>query len=140
MANQIPLITTLVSAVFTALLAWQYTHRRKRYQLIWTLALALYGLTAFMEYLANPDVLGPSLLLVKFYYSGTGPMVGLLGAGVLYLLASKRLSDIYLALVVALSIIVVVSTVSAQIPSAEIQSAFNAGLPQGFRAVVRSYP
>jgi hypothetical protein len=140
MANHIPLITTLVSAVFTALLVWQYAHRRKRHQLIWAVALALYGLTAFMEYLANPDILGPSLPLIKLYYSGTGPMVGLLGGGVLYLLASKRLSDIYLALVVALSVTVVVSTVAAQIPSVEIESAFNAGLPQGFRTVVMEFP
>ena len=140
MANHIPLITTLVSAVFTALLLWQYAHRKKRHQLIWTVALALYGLTAFMEYLANPDILGPSLPLIKLYYSGTGPMVGLLGAGVVYLLASKRWSDIYLALVVVLSALVVVSTVSAQIPSAEIQAAFNAGLPQGFRLIVQKLP
>ena len=104
------------------------------------MALALYSLTAFMEYLANPDVLGPSLSLIKLYYSGTGPMVGLLGAGVLYLLVSKRWSDIYLAVVLVLSAIVVLSTVSAQIPSAEIQSAFNAGLPQGFRAIVQQFP
>jgi energy-converting hydrogenase Eha subunit C len=140
MANQIPLMTTFISAVFTVLLLWQYAQRKKRHQLIWTVALALYSLTAFMEYLANPDILGPSLSLIKFYYSGTGPMVGLLGAGVLYLLASRRWSDIYLALVLALSAIVVVSTVSAQIPSAEIQSAFNAGLPQGFRTIVKDLP
>ncbi|HXZ98233.1 MAG TPA: hypothetical protein VED24_02575 [Candidatus Acidoferrum sp.] len=140
MANQIPLMTTLVSAVFTILLLWQYAHRKKRHQLVWTVALALYSLTAFMEYLANPDVLGPSLSLIKLYYSGTGPMVGLLGAGVLYLLASKRWSDTYLALVLILSAIVVVSTVSAQIPSAEIHSAFNAGLPQGFNTVVEDLP
>ena len=140
MANQIPLMTTVVSAVFTLLLLWQYAHRKKRHQLVWTVALALYSLTAFMEYLANPDVLGPSLSLIKLYYSGTGPMVGLLGAGVLYLLASKRWSDIYLALVLALSAAVVVSTVSAQIPSTEIQSAFNAGLPQGFRTIVKDLP
>ena len=140
MANQIPLITTLVSAVFTALLLWQYVHRKKRHQLIWTVALALYSLTALMEYLANPDVLGPSLPLIKLYYSGTGPMVGLLGAGVLYLLASRRWSDIYLALVLVLSAVVVVFTVSAQISSAEIQSAFNSGLPQGFRTIVQEFP
>ena len=140
MANQIPLMTTLVSATFTVLLLWQYAHRKKRHQLVWTVALALYSLTAFMEYLANPDVLGPSLSLIKLYYSGTGPMVGLLGAGVLYLLTSKRWSDIYLALVLALSAIVVLFTVSAQIPSAEIQSAFNAGLPQGFRTIVKDLP
>jgi hypothetical protein len=140
LANQIPLMTTLVSAVFTVLLLWQYAHRKKRHQLIWTLALALYSLTAFMEYLANPDILGPSLSVIKFYYSGTGPMVGLLGAGVLYLLGSKRWSDIYLASVLILSAIVVVSTFSAQIPSAEIQSAFNAGLPQGFGMIVEDLP
>ena len=140
MTNQIPLITTVVSAVFTALLSWQYVDRKKRHQLIWAVALALYSLTAFMEYLANPDVLGPSLPLIKLYYSGTGPMVGLLGAGVLYLLAPKRWSGIYLALVLALSAIVVLFTVSAQIPSLEIQLAFNAGLPQGFRAIVKELP
>jgi hypothetical protein len=140
MANQIPLMTTVISAVFTLLLLWQYAHRKKRHQLVWTVALALYSLTAFMEYLANPDVLGPSLSLIKLYYSGTGPMVGLLGAGVLYLLTSKRWSDIYLALVLALSAIVVLFTVSAQIPSAEIQSAFNAGLPQGFITIVKDLP
>ena len=140
MANQIPLVTTLVSAIFTVLLCWQYSHRRKRHQIIWAAALALYSLTAFMEYLANPDLLGPSLLLIKFYYSGTGPMVGLLGAGVLYLLAPRRLSDIYLALVIALSAIVVMFTVAAEIPSVEITAAFNAGLPQGFRTVVTGFP
>jgi hypothetical protein len=35
---------------------------------------------------------------------------------------------------------VVLFTVSAQIPSAEIQSAFNAGLPQGFRTIVKDLP
>jgi len=140
MTNQIPLITALVSAVFAALLLWQYMHRKKRHQLIWAVALSLYSLTAFMEYLANPDVLGPSLPLIKFYYSGTGPMVGLLGAGVLYLLAPKRWSGMYLALVLALGAIVVLFTVSAQIPSLEIQSAFNAGLPQGVRAIVKELP
>ena len=140
MSNQIPLVTTVVSVLFTVLLAWQYAHRKKRHQIIWTVALALYSLTAFMEYLANPDILGPSLLLVRFYYSGTGPMVGLLGAGVLYLLASRRLSDIYLALVIVLSAIVVASSFSAQIPSVGIESAFNAGLPQGFRTVVTEFP
>lgn len=140
MANHIPLMTALVSAIFTILLFWQYRHRRKRHQLIWTAALALYSLTALMEYLANPDILGPSLSLIKLYYSATGPMVGLLGAGVLYLLASRRLSDVYLAAVLVLSAIVVVSTFSVQISSAEISSAFNAGLPQGFRTIVKAFP
>jgi hypothetical protein len=140
MANYIPLLTTVVSAVFSVLLLWQYMHRRKRHQLIWTVALALYSLTAFMEFLANPDILGPSLSLIRVYYSGTGPMVGLLGAGVLCLLASRRWSDAYLWLVLVLSAVVVLSTFSAQISAVEMQSAFSAGLPQGFRAIVMKFP
>jgi len=140
MTNQIPLMTAIVSAIFTVLLLRQYMHRKKRHQLIWAVALALYSLTALMEYLANPDVLGPSLPLIKLYYSGTGPMVGLLGAGVLYLLAPKRWSNMYLALVLALSAIVVLFTVSAEIPSLEIQLAFDSGLPQGFRTIVKELP
>ena len=142
MANQIPLVTAVVSAIFTVLLLWQYTHRKKRHQLIWTTTIALYSLTAFMEYLANPDVVGPGLLLIKLYYSGTGPMVGLLGAGVLYLLAPRRWSDGYLTSVLILSAIVVLFTFSAQISSSEISSAFNAGLQndrQGF-SHDRAYP
>lgn len=140
MANHIPLITTVLSAIFTILLFRQYAQRKKRHQAIWTAALALYSLTAFIEYLANPDVTGPSLSLIKVYYAGTGPMVGLLGAGILYLLASKRWSDIYLALVLVLSAVVVVFTVSAGIPTADIQSAFGVGLPQGFTAIVQEFP
>ena len=140
MANHIPLVTAVVSAIFTVLLLWQYTHRKKRHQLIWTAAIALYSLTAFIEYLANPDVVGPGLFLIKLYYSGTGPMVGLLGAGVLYLLAPRRWSDGYLASALILSAIVVLFTFSAQISSSEISSAFNAGLPQGFRTIVRDFP
>lgn len=139
MTNYIPLITSIVSVVFTALLFRQYVQRR-RHQLVWAAALALYSLTAFMEYLANPDVLGPNLLLIRFYYSGTGPMVGLLGAGVLYLLVSRRWSNPYFALVLALSAAVVLFTFSTQISPAEIQSAFNSGLPQGFRAIVKQFP
>lgn len=140
MANHIPLVTAVVSAIFTTLLLWQYTRRKKRHQLIWTVALALYSLTAFMEYLANPDIVGPGLFLIKLYYSGTGPMVGLLGAGVLYLLAPRRWSDGYLASVLILTAIVVLFTFSVQISSSEISSAFNAGLPQGFRTIVKDFP
>ena len=140
MVNYIPLITTLISAIFAIVLLWQYSHRRKIHQLIWTAALGLYSLTALMEYLGNSDVLGPSPTLIRIYYAGTGPMVGLLGAGVLYLLTSKRWRKGYLAFVLILSVIVTLSTSVAQISSVDISEAFKMGLPQGFREVVTGFP
>ena len=139
MANYIPLVTSIFSVIFTGLLVRQYKQRRKTHQLVWAGAMALYSMTALMEFLANPDVLGPSLLLIKVYYAGTGPMVGLLGAGVLFLLVARRWSTAYFAAVLVLTAVVVLFTFSAEIPSAEIQSAFSAGLPQGFRVAVTEF-
>ncbi len=140
MTEYIPLVTSIVSAIFTIFLLRQYLQRKRRHQLVWTVAMLLYSFTALMEFLANPNSPGPSLLLIQLYYAGTGPLVGLLGAGVLYLLAPRRLSNAYFALVLTLSAIVAVSVFSANISSAEIHSAFNLGLPQGFRDVVKEFP
>jgi hypothetical protein len=139
MANYIPFVTSIFSLIFTGLLIRQYAQRRRRHQMIWAGAMALYSMTALMEFLANPDALGPSLLLIKVYYAGTGPMVGLLGAGVLYLLVARRWSNIYFASVVVLSALVLFFTFSAEISPPEIHSAFNSGLPQGFRLVVSRF-
>jgi len=138
--SYIPLITTIVAAVFTALLLRQYLQRRKIHQAVWTFAMALYALSALMEYLANPDILGPSVPLIKVYYVGAAPLVGLLGAGVLYLLVRRSRADIYLYIVIVLSVVLLVGGATADLSGEEIRKGFEKGLPEGFRAASTSFP
>jgi len=140
LANLIPLITTIVAFTFMGLLLWQYLKRRKIHQIIWTIAMALYGVSAFMEYLANSDVLGPSAVLIKIYYVSAAPLVGLLGAGVLYLLVKRKISNMYLGIVVGLALILLVGGSFASINDQSLAEGFKKGLPQGFKEASTSFP
>ncbi len=140
LANYIPLITTIVASVFTILLLWQYLHRKKIHQLVWTTAMALYAISAFAEFLANPDYIGPSIPLIRIYYVSAGPLVGLLGAGVLYLLVKRKFANIYLGVVIALSLFLFVGGMLANLDSAKIEAGFQKGLPEGFREASTSFP
>ena len=59
-----------------------------------------YDVSALMEFLINGDILGPSVIAFKVYYVLASPLVGLLGAGLMYLLARKRIADAFLYLVI----------------------------------------
>jgi len=140
LANYIPLITTIVASVFTILLLWQYIHRKKIHQLVWTTAMALYAISAFMEFLANLDIIGPSIPLIKVYYVSAGPLVGLLGAGVLFLLVKRKFANIYLGAVVVLAIALLGAVMLADFDQAKIDTSFQKGLAQGFHDVSTSFP
>ncbi|MEE9586025.1 MAG: hypothetical protein V3W09_03905 [Nitrososphaerales archaeon] len=140
MANYIPLVTTIISAAFTILLIWQYAHRRKIHQAIWTLAMALYAVAAFMEFLANPDVAGPTVTLIKIYYVSAAPLVGLLGAGVLYLLVRRKVAHAYLAVVIILSLALLIGGGRADLSEEVIAAGFEDNLPEGFSEASSSFP
>jgi hypothetical protein len=140
LADYIPLVTTLVAATFTILLLWQFIQRKKRHQAIWTAAMALYAVSALMEYLANSDVLGPSATLIKIYYVSAAPLVGLLGAGVLYLLVRRKLADAYLLVVVVLALILLVGGGTADLSQEAVSGGFAINLAEGFRAASTSFP
>jgi hypothetical protein len=140
LANYIPLVTTVVASVFTILLLWQYAHRKKIHQLVWTTAMALYAIAAFMEFLANPEIIGPSILLIKVYYVSAGPLVGLLGAGVLFLLVKRKFANLYLGLVVILALALLAGVMFASFDQSSIDTSFQKGLAQGFHDASTSFP
>lgn len=140
MTNFIPLITAIVALTFTILLLWQLVNRRKLHQMLWTIALALFGIAALMEYLANPDVIGPSSTLIKIYYISAAPLVGLLGAGVLFLLVRRKLANIYLGLVIILASILLLGGLSTDLNEDTISNAFQEGLTIGFSESVDLFP
>jgi hypothetical protein len=138
--NFLPLLTSIIAFAFTAALARQYLERRKFHQVLWTLAMLFYGITALMEFLMNPDVLGPSVIAFKVYYILAAPLVGLLGSGVVYLLASKRKADIFLAFIALLSVVLLVTGIMTPLDEAIIVEAFDGPLGEAFHAAVDAYP
>ena len=138
--NLWPLLTTIVAFAFTASLARQYLERRKFHQILWTFAMLFYGIAALMEFLMNPDVLGPSVIAFKVYYILSAPLVGLLGAGVMYLLASKRTADIFLAFIAILSVALLVTGIMTPLDEAVIVEAFEGSLGEAFHIAVDAYP
>jgi hypothetical protein len=129
-----------VAAAFTYMLARQYMERKKFHQLLWTFAMLFYAITAFMEFLMNPDILGPSVIAFKVYYILAAPLVGLLGAGVIYLLASKRKADIFLAIIGVLCVALLITGVITPLDEAIIIAAFEGSLGEAFHAAVAAYP
>jgi hypothetical protein len=100
--NYFPLISSIISAIFAILLAVQYSKRRKRHQLIWTISLVMFFVTTFLEFAAEfmyvtyPSGIGWNEPMYKLYYVLTPPMVGLMGAGCLYLLTHKPAGKYFL--------------------------------------------
>ena len=138
--NVLPLLTSIVAFVFTVALTRQYMERRKFHQLLWTVAMLFYGITALMEFLMNPDILGPSIIAFKIYYILAAPLVGLLGAGVMYLLASRRNANIFLGFIAVLSIALLVTGMMTPLDEAVIIGAFEGPLGEAFHAAVDAYP
>jgi hypothetical protein len=122
------------------MLARQYLERKKFHQIIWTIAMLFYAITAFMEFLMNPDILGPSVIAFKVYYILAAPLVGLLGAGVVYLLASKRKADIFLGIIGVFCVALLITGVMAPLDEAVIVEAFEGPLGEAFHAAVDAYP
>jgi hypothetical protein len=106
LSDFVPLGSAVVAAVFAVTLAAQYSRRRRLHQLIWTVSMSLIALGALLEFvMSSVNVTGP---LFDLYYVSIGPEVGLLGAGVVYLLR-PRLGKYVLYAVLVLSAALVAS-------------------------------
>ncbi len=139
MTNYFPLMTSMVASIFTVLLVRQYLWRRKIHQLIWSIGICLYAIAAFMEFLMNPDMLGATAPTFQLYYLISAPLVGFLGAGVVYLL-TKRVGHVFFIFVLALSVALIISSFVFPINEGQIASAFSGELASGFRNAFKAYP
>jgi hypothetical protein len=121
----IPLIAGAVGGAFAAVVARQYLSRRKPYQAIWAVALAMFAVAAFFE--TAGQAVGWSDPTYKGYYLFGGLLnVGWLGLGSLLLLTSPRAGRIATIVMVAISVIALVAVLTshtdhnllkAQVPS-----------------------
>ena len=138
--NILPLFTTIVAGAFTVSLWRQYRERKKTHQLLWTVAMLFYAVAAFMEFLMNRDIFGPTVFAFKVYYVLSAPLVGMLGAGVVYLLAGKRVADGFTALMVVLSVALLITGFAQPIDQAVLVEAFEGPLGEAFHDAVHAYP
>ncbi len=138
--NYYPLLTALVAFVFTLFLARQFIKRRKRHQILWTVAMLFYALSALMEFLMNRNIIGANATVFRVYYILAAPLVGLLGAGVVYLLVRKKIADYFLGFVIMLSIGLAIGGLIVPVDSSVLLKSFSGELAEGFRAATQAYP
>ena len=104
MTNFFPLISCTVSGIFVILLVLQFLKRKKKHQIIWSIALLFWFVTTLSEFLGEKEIMGWNVLMYKLYYVLTAPMVALLGVGTLYLLTHKPWGKYFLIYTIIISI------------------------------------
>jgi hypothetical protein len=108
----IPLIAGAVGGAFAVVVARQYLGRRKPYQAIWAIALAMFAVAAFFE--TAGQAVGWSDATYKGYYLFGGLLnVGWLGLGSLLLLTSPRAGRIATLVTVVISIVALVAVLGS---------------------------
>ena len=99
----IPLISAIVSFVFGITVLDQYFARRQPFQLLWTIGLFMYGISAFTEFYT--ETYGLHLIMFQLWYLfGAICVAAFLGQGTVYLLAKRRTAHILMAIVVVISV------------------------------------
>lgn len=99
----IPALAGLVSAAFAALVARQWFERRKPHQLAWGLGLAFYSIASLVE--AYVALRGWTVPLYRLYFPLAAGLVGLLGAGTVFLLRKPLVARAFAGLVAALILV-----------------------------------
>src|ERR671911_936191 len=85
----LPFLSSLLSFVFAALVGDQWLRRRQPYQLVWTVGLLWYGISAGTEFLGS--AFGWSEPLYRAWYLiGAFGVAAYLGLGTVYLLNRTR--------------------------------------------------
>jgi len=118
MASYFPLVTAIISALFTVLLLVQYARRRKKHQIIWPVALALFTVTGTLAFVSEMN--GWTVPMYQMYYFTVSPPVALMGAGTLYLLADKPWGKYFLIYTIILSALFLALILTASPDTAQL--------------------
>lgn len=85
----LPLLASVLSFVFAAMVGDQWLRRRQPYQLVWTIGLAFYGLAAGVDFLAAAGGWNEGLYRT-WYLAGAFGGAAYLGLGTIFLLNKTR--------------------------------------------------
>lgn len=135
--NIIPLFTSAISFVFVVSLLNQFIKRRKIHQVLWMIALLFFGISTLMELLMNPDIFGFNVLLFSIFYVTASSLVGLLGAGQLYLILKNKISHIFLLFVILFTLVLLSALIFTPFPTS---LTFVGDLGEDIRVISNGYP
>ncbi len=113
----LPLSAAFVSAVFAALVAWQWRDRRRPHQLTWSLALMTFAIASVAASIGLGQGWTPALFRI-FYLFGAIVNVPLLAAGTIYLLASRPVGHVF-AVLVSAGVILAIGAIVLARPQAQ---------------------
>lgn len=85
----LPFLSSVLAFIFAAMVADQWVRRRRAYQLVWTIGLLWYGISAGTEFLGGALSWNDPLYRT-WYLIGAVWVAGWLGLGTVYLLAKTR--------------------------------------------------
>ena len=119
-----PLIVVVVNAIFGTIVWRQFLSRRRPYQLVWTVALAL-GMLAGLFYVLFLALNDSTACFKLYYICGALLMAAYLGLGSVYLHAGRRFADLTAAVILVLSVVGIVTILSAGVNHGELVAAAN---------------
>ncbi len=97
------LAATAISLTFAAIVYYQFMARRRAYQLVWSLALLIFGVGTFCQFVAEAHGWNEPIYRV-WYYAGAMLTAAYFGQGTVYLIAPRPVAHGALAVLIALSL------------------------------------
>jgi len=98
------MVDVLLSMLFTGLVLRQWLERRKPHQLLWAIALLIWTIAVSAEVIATIAGVWTPFTYRLYYAFGALMVAAWLGAGSVFLTASRRVAWAFLALVMLLSL------------------------------------
>ena len=121
--------SAIVAGLFAVLVLRQFAAKRKIFQLVWGIGLALFTLASLLEFIS--ELVGWSVPLYRAYFSLHPTLVAVLGLGTVYLLADNRVGHAFLIYIVGTLALLLAFTLSVPVD----ESAFVPGRVVGGAAM-----
>lgn len=119
-----PLISSLVSLIFTITVVDQYLARRKPYQLVWAIGIFMYCISTGSEFWVG--MWGINEIAVKIWYLvGAIYVAAYLGMGTIYLLVPRRTAHIIMSLLLVASIYAFIKVTMAPVDLSVLQGSLS---------------
>ncbi len=121
--------SAIIGGLFAFLVLRQFASKRKIFQLVWGVGLALFTLASLFEFIS--ELGGWSVPLYRAYFSLHPTLVAVLGLGTVYLLADKRYGHVFLVYILGTLALLLAFTLTAPVD----ESAFVPGRVVGGSAM-----